>query len=320
MTIPAPSSRRRLLSLVPAKRSVLLLWVAALALGGCSPSQARKRDAQTSQATRVSLPTPDFTKKVAFRVPQETEVSDSVVLASVRRGRALIRNTRDSLRSNVGNQLNCVSCHAADGTQKNAMPLVGVYARFPQYRSRSGTTQIIEDRINDCFKRSMNGRPLVPESRNMRDIIAYMAFLSLGYPVGAEVEGQGFPRMDPLVGDTVRGAALFDEKCVRCHGANGEGSAKAPPVWGPQSFNVGAGMARLRTAAGFIKEMMPQDQPRTLSAQQAFDLAAFVTSRPRPDFRGKEFDWPNGDPPPDVAYGTVAAAKRKAVGQQAGHQ
>ncbi|MFN8574084.1 MAG: c-type cytochrome [Gemmatimonadaceae bacterium] len=281
-------------------------WLAACAAPAEKPVAAGK-----DTAAAPSAPTPTFVKKVAFRLPQESEVTDTVVLASIRRGRALIQHTKDSLPKNVGGDLQCISCHALDGTQKNAMPFVGVYARFPQYRSRAGGTQIIEDRVNDCFKRSMNGRPLVPESREMRDIVAYMAFLSYGYPIGAEVEGQGFPRLEPLKGDTTRGAALFTEKCVRCHGPNGQGTALAPPAWGPRSFNVGAGLARLRTAAGFIKELMPQDQPRTLTAQQAFDLAAYVTSRPRPDFKGKEADWPHGDPPPDVAYPTTAAKEHK---------
>jgi thiosulfate dehydrogenase len=275
----------------------------------CAPAPA-KTTAADSAAKRALLPTPDPVKKVAFRVPDEREVADANVLASVRRGRALIRNTRDSLPTHVGSMLQCVSCHAADGTQKNAMPLVGVYARFPQYRSRFGATQIIDDRINDCFKRSMNGTPLDPQSRDMRDIVAYLAFLSLGYPVGAEMEGQGFPKVDPLPGDTTRGASLFATKCIRCHGKNGEGSAIAPPVWGPHSFNIGAGMARIRTAAGFIKELMPQDTARTLTAQEAYDLATYVNTRPRPDFRGKEADWPHGDPPPDAAYPTAAAARK----------
>ena len=282
------------------------------AILACEPAPANSASADTT-ASRAVLPTPVLVKKVAFRVPDESEIADSNVLASVRRGRALVRNTRDSLPAFVGSKLQCVSCHAADGTQKNAMPLVGVYARFPQYRARFGGTQVIDDRINDCFRRSLNGKPLDPQSRDMRDMVAYMAFLSLGYPVGAEVEGQGFPKVDPLPGDTVRGAALFATKCIVCHGMDGQGSNIAPPLWGPHSFNVGAGLARVRTAAGFIKELMPQNTPRTLTAQEAYDLATYVTTRPRPDFKGKEADWPRGDPPPDAAYPTDAAVRKKAA-------
>lgn len=240
--------------------------------------------------------------RVDFRVPDESEITDSVLLASVRRGKALLAFTRDSLPAHVGNRLQCVSCHPDNGTRRNVMPWVGVYARFPQYRSRVGGIQVIEDRINDCFKRSMNGTALVPESRDMRDIIAYFAFLSSGYPVFAQVEGQSFPRVPPLAGDTTRGASTFAAKCSVCHGADGAGTDVFPALWGPGSYNIGAGMARVQTAAAFIKVAMPQTAPGTLTDQEAYDLAAYINSRPRPDFPGKELDWPNGDPPPDVAY------------------
>lgn len=264
-------------------------------------------------ASNSSLPEPRAVTKVAFRVPLESEIRDSVVLASVRRGRAILNHTRDSLPNHVGGALVCTNCHQKSGTLRNGMGWVGIYARFPQYRSRAGGTQIIEDRINDCLKRSLNGTPLDPESRDMRDIVAYMAFLSTGYPVGAETEGQGLPRMEPLTGDTVSGAAVFSARCARCHGKAGDGTSNAPPVWGPRSYNIGAGMARVRTAATFIKHWMPQDSAGVLTAQEAFDVATFIDTRPRPDFKGKERDWPRGDPPPDVAYATDAARRKSAA-------
>lgn len=248
------------------------------------------------------LPAPVAVTRVAYRVPDESEITDSAVLASVRRGKALLAFTRDSLPQHVGNRLQCVSCHPDNGTRANVMPWVGIYARFPQYRARAGGIQIIEDRINDCFKRSMNGTPLVPESRDMRDIIAYMAFLSIGYPVFAQVEGQSFPRVPPVPGDTVRAVATYTEKCAVCHGVDGAGTDVFPALWGPGSYNIGAGMARVQTAAAFIKVAMPQTAPGTLTDQEAYDLATYINTRPRPDFAGKELDWPFGDPPPDVAY------------------
>ena len=267
--------------------------------------------AAAALATRATGPAP-------FRVPAESEIRDSLVLTAVRRGRAILSNTRDSLPGHVGNRLRCVSCHMGDGQQPNKMPFVGVYARFPQYRQRSATVEIIEDRINDCFERSMNGKALPRDSRPMRDIVAYLAFLSYGIPVGAQVEGQGLPRLEPLSGDTARGRELFKSTCTQCHGAEGQGGRAdtavaivGPPLWGPHSFNVGAGMARLRTAAAFIRVAMPYDNPGSLTPQQAYDVAAYVTSRPRPDFARKAEDWPNGDPPPDVAYPTAAATKGK---------
>lgn len=290
---------------------VLALGVAACArgegAGAARASAARDTSKPPEVVAAAALATRPST--VPFRVPSESEIRDTSVLAAVRRGRALLANTRDSLPNNVGNKLRCVSCHIGDGLEPNKMPYVGVYARFPQYRARSAVVEIIEDRINDCFERSMNGRALARDSRAMRDIVAYLAFLSYGIPVGAQVEGQGIPRLDPLPGDTVRGKEVF-ARCAVCHGPDGQGTNVAPPLWGPHSYNIGAGMARVRTAAAFIHVAMPFDKPGSLTPQQAFDVATYINTRPRPDLEGKEADWPNGDPPPDVAYPTAAARKR----------
>ena len=113
-----------------------------------------------------------------------------------------------------------------------------------------------------------------------------------------------------LPGDTIRGREVFTTTCAICHGADGQGTNAAPPLWGPHSYNIGAGMARVRTAAWFIHQAMPFDKPGTLTPQQSFDVATYINSRPRPDFRDKADDWPNGDPPPDVAYPTKAAGRK----------
>ena len=241
-------------------------------------------------------------QRVPFRVPSEAELKDSVYRASALRGRAILLATRDSLPHNVGNSLRCASCHIDGGLRRDAMPWVGSYARFPQYRPRSGKVDLIEDRINDCFRRSMNGRGLEPTGRDMRDIVTYFAFLSGGIPVGAEMEGQGFPRLQAIKGDAGRGAAVFKSTCVRCHGANGQGTQLAPPLWGPRSYNVGAGMARINTAASFIHALMPIDRAQTLTPQQAFDVATYINTRPRPDFPAKARDWPRGGKPADADY------------------
>lgn len=260
--------------------------------------------------TRMAQPT-GAAGAADVHVPADSEIPAGKLGVSIRRGRALLAATRDSLPAHVGNKLRCASCHLDDGRRASALPLVGVYGRFPQYRSRNDAVNLIEDRINDCFERSMNGTALRYDSQDMRDMVAYLAFLSRGVPVGADAPAQGSPATPPLVGDTARGAAEFAQNCVRCHGAHGEGTAVATPLWGAGSFNIGAGMARPRTAASFIKRNMPYGSP-TLTDQQAADVAAYVDSRPRPDFRGKEKDWPRGDAPPDVAYRTLAATAKTA--------
>lgn len=224
--------------------------------------------------------------------------------ASIGRGRALLVATRDSLPGHVGNNLRCTSCHLDDGRRPDAFPWIGVTARYPQYRSRNAAVSTIEDRINDCFQRSLNGSAIPIASREMRDMVAYMASLSMPAPAG-DMHDNATPAMTPLTPDAARGAALFTARCSLCHGDNGQGTLVAPAVWGDSSFNIGAGMARLRTMAAFVRHNMPYGNA-TLTDQQAFDVAAYVNSMPRPDFPGKEKDWPRGDAPPDVPYSTDA--------------
>ena len=245
-----------------------------------------------------------------LRAPDGTAPPEGELGRSIRRGHALLVATRDSLPEHVGNALRCTSCHLDDGRRPGSIPFTGVYARFPQYRSRVAAVQRLEDRINDCFERSMNGRALAFDDPAMRDMLAYFAFVSRGIAVGDSVAGQGVTLGTALTGDTVAGAAYFVTACARCHGPSGDGTAIAPPLWGPRSFNIGAGMARLRTLTGFIHASMPFDGPGTTSEADAVNVAAYIAAQSRPDFPGKERDWPKGDAPKDVPYQTLAKQQK----------
>lgn len=236
--------------------------------------------------------------------------ADSVVPAgplgeSIRRGRALLERTPDSLPAYAGGNLRCTSCHLDAGLRANAAPLVGVTHRFPRYLDRSGAVIPIEDRVNYCFTRSLAGRALPTRSREMVDIVSYLAFISRGVGEGGEVAGLGMPKMPALAADSGRGRELYGAKCAQCHGQDGSGVAVVPALWGPKSFSVGASMARVERAASFIRHNMPFDKPGTLTDQQAFDVAAYIDALPRPDSPGKELDWPKGGAPADVPYATV---------------
>jgi thiosulfate dehydrogenase len=177
---------------------------------------------------------------------------------------------------------------------------------------RTGAVVGIADRVNYCFTRSLAGTKLPTDSREMQDIVAYIAWLSRGIPVGdgMKVAGAaGIPKMaQELEGDTTRGKSVFAGKCAACHQLTGEGNPAIPPgvpaLWGPKSFSVGASMARRSKAASFIWHNMPYGAGKTLSPQEAYDVAAYVTSQPRPDSPGKERDWPVGGAPADVPYPT----------------
>ncbi len=108
-------------------------------------------------------------------------------------------------------------------------------------------------------------------------------------PVGAHLEGRGSPAIAPAPqpASVARGATVFATHCAECHGANGTGMKAGtaytfPPLWGSASYNAGAGMHGVETAAAFIKANMPLGQPDTLTDQQAWDVAAFINSKPRP--------------------------------------
>jgi len=268
------------------------LLVVALVLTACQHAPTASPPAGTASDT-------------ALRAPDGSTPPPGPLGQSIVRGRAIFLATRDSLPGHVGSVLRCASCHLGDGRERTAMPLTGAYARFPQFRWRSASVNRIEDRINDCFLRSLNGSALAWDDPAMRDLVAYLAFLSRGVPVG---DSASVAADSGVAGDTVEGARVFQEKCARCHGRDGGGSTAGslfPAVWGPKSFNIGAGMARIRTIGAFIRRNMPRDLPGSLSEAEAGSVAAYITSRPRPDFPGKEHDWPCGHRPADVPYQTV---------------
>jgi thiosulfate dehydrogenase len=268
-------------------------------------------------ASACSSPAPpDRMHDAAARPPATTDTIDASVVppdsairhdslgASMHRGLALLAHTGDSLPGYVGANLRCLSCHL-DGGRRPLFSLVGSFVRYPRFVERSGTVATIEDRINFCFTRSLAGRVLPARSREMHDMVSYFAFLSSNVPPGAHVRGEGTPHIATLTGDPARGSSLYGAQCARCHAADGAGTVVAPAVWGPRSFTIAAGMAREQRLASFVRQAMPFDRPGTLSDQEAYDLAAFVMSHPRPDLPAKSRDWPAGGAPPDVPYATT---------------
>jgi thiosulfate dehydrogenase len=182
--------------------------------------------------------------------PDIATVGDDPFGALVKYGHALFTNTAneigptvsDATRRFAGNNLTCQNCHLQGGTQPYAMPLMGIWGQFPQYRAREGAVDTLEDRINGCMERSMNGRALPLEGREMKALSSYMRWLSTGIPDGAKLVGAGTLRIkEPTrAADLGHGAQIFTQICAACHGADGSGQrAQAgagyqfPPLWGP---------------------------------------------------------------------------------------
>ena len=272
---------------------------ALVAAAACAPEQAPA--VALADAAAVSF------NEAAWKPHREADIPNDSMGASVRRGLYLLRFTPESLPAYATGNLNCTSCHQNDGLKPSAAPLTGSHARFPKYMPRSGAVIALADRVNYCFTRSLAGNALPVGSREMTDLLAYMAFISKDIPVGTKIAGaDGLISMpDTLDGDVARGEALFTAKtCATCHGAMGAGVGPIPALWGPKSYSVGASMARLERAASFIQHNMPQSAPGTLTAQEAFDLSAYINSQARPNSPGKENDWPMGGAPRDVPYDT----------------
>ncbi len=204
-----------------------------------------------------------------------------------------------------GNNLSCTNCHLKGGTQAGSASWVGVSARFPQFGGRSNRIGTLEDRINGCMERSMNGRKLPAGSEAMRAMVAYMEWLGEDLPAEREAEYEGYPpiALPEAAVNLEAGKAVYLRECTVCHGADGQGIPKPgagylyPPLWGPDSYNDGAGMYRVITAAEFIRSNMPfglasRDNPK-LSDQEAFDVAGYVNSFDRPHKTGTEADYPD---------------------------
>lgn len=280
------------------------LAAASLVLAACGGP----KDAEPPAASTAAVV---FTE-AAWKPPREADIPNDSIGASIKRGLYLLRFTPESLPAYATSNLRCTSCHQDDGIRVTSGPLTGSHARFPKYMPRSGAVISLADRVNYCFTRSLAGNALPVESREMTDILAYLWFLSKDVPVGTKLAGaDGLVSMkDTLVGDVARGEALFTSKtCVTCHAADGQGIGVFPPLWGPKSYSIGASMSREERAASFIFHNMPQTSPGTLTAQEAFDLSAYINSHPRPDSPGKELDFPLGGVPKDVPFDTKSGHK-----------
>ena len=286
-------------------RGLKWTWTSGLALAAtvaCRQTAERDR----ADTAKPSAPPSAFVE-AAWQPPAEADIPNDSLGLSIRRGLYLLRFTPESLPAYATSALRCTSCHQNDGLKPSAAPLTGAHARYPKYMPRSGAVIGLADRVNYCFTRSLAGNLLPPESRQMNDILAYLAFISRGVPVGTKIAGaDGLISMkDTLTGDITRGDEVFKSQCVACHQADGRGNGPIPALWGPKSFSIGASMAREERAASFIWHNMPQSNPGSLSPQQAFDVAAYINSHPRPDSPGKESDWPTGGAPKDVPYATT---------------
>ncbi len=294
-----------------------VLAVGMLFLAGSFGTPAQ---AQNGEGERIAL----------WNVPAIDRLPDDAFGRLARYGRSIVAQSAAHIGPDApqasnryaGNNLACASCHLRDGLAKFGLPLVAASADYPAYSARSGAEIDLFHRINGCMVRSMNGRPMPEDARPMQAILAYLKVLATNIPQDGRISGGGAGHMPELdrPADPVAGEKVFAARCVQCHGRDGQGVAHnpatlwfgytVPPLWGPDSFNTGAGMNRLITAANFVHNNMPRGTDwlmPVLSVEESWDVAAFMVSRPRPVLAGTDRDFPDLlSKPVDTPYGPYA--------------
>lgn len=247
--------------------------------------EAMKTPSENAKAAFVA-PTP---KAAAFASPPDSAIPNDQFGDMVRLGEAIFTNPSAHAAPYVGNTLKCSNCHLDGGRLAGSAPMGAAYVAYPAFRAKNGHVNTFAERLQGCFRFSMNGTAPPLGDEVLVALESYAYFLARGAPTGEMLPGRGYPKLPkPAQGmGFARGTIVFGEKCALCHGADGQGQKADgetvfPALWGGDSFNWGAGMESIENAAGFIKANMPLGQGNSLTDQQAWDVATFMDSHERP--------------------------------------
>jgi len=299
---------------------VCITFVVSSVIALLSPSSLDIKHEEIKKATAPLVVDGQNDKTVSWHPPDSTKIPNSSEGDLIRYGRELVARTAFYLGPNgkvaaISNGMNCQNCHLKAGKKLFGNNYAGVAATYPKFRSRSGTIETVEKRVNDCIERSLNGNRLEENSPEMRAFVAYITWVGGEVKKGVYPVGAGIPDLQMLQrpADPIKGKEVYRVQCARCHGAKGEGYRegnspewKYPPLNNEHSYNTGAGLFRLSRFAGYVKANMPNGttyENPLLTDEEAWDVAAYVNSLPRPT---KKFpnDWPDISAKPfDHPYG-----------------
>lgn len=262
-------------------------------------------------------------EQTGWVAPDTMQIDVEPNAALIRYGREIISHTANYFGpqgsvAHSSNGMNCQNCHLDAGTKLFGNNYSAVASLYPKFRERSGTKETIAKRVNDCFERSLNGKPLDTTGKTMQSIIAYLKWLGKDVPKNKKPIGAGLTELAFMAraADPAKGEKVYLLKCKSCHAADGAGKLNTdgiayqyPPLWGKNSYTNSAGLFRLSRFAGFIKSNMPLGataENSQLSDEEAWDVAAFVNSRSRPE-KNVSTDWPEiSSKPVDYPYGPYA--------------
>lgn len=311
----------------------LALVLCSFAAAACS-----RQPGDAAPALRYKLNGPlipaKMTMVTAWDFPQnpltDKTLDQSALSKEIQFGYRLFTNTPANAERFVPGEVSCNNCHLNGGQRERAMPLVAISGVFPEYNRRAGHLISLNDRIVDCFLRSENATGTLPRnpdgtlapgaeaalptptSREVMALAAYLNWISRGFQIAHSPDWRGqntIPKesLIPIAKlDPAKGEAIFLDRCISCHGEDGQGKFvgdKRPgPLWGPDSWNDGAGAARVYTLAGIIRYTMPYLDPGNMTDEDAQQLAAFITSKPRPVYPYKARDYLVDPMPNDAVY------------------
>lgn len=245
----------------------------------------------SSKTIETSAPKTKPVGAVFYNPPLSQDAPENIKYA-VMLGYNIMTDTRKYAAGYIGNRLDCDDCHfkggITEGGKNGGLSLVGVATKYPEYRKQANGISDLISRTNSCFEKSMNGKPLPSDSKEMIALVTYYQWISKGLPIYEDIPWLGIKLIKiahtPEPGN---GKQIFSRQCAVCHGIDGEGTLRAPPLWGSASFNDGAGMHKSENLASFAFYNMPKTNPY-LTAEQALDVAAFVSAQPRPHFASKK--------------------------------
>jgi thiosulfate dehydrogenase len=228
----------------------------------------------SSQPIARTWTPPDLTK-----IPH-TPRGESILL-----GWHIFQQTPKYAAQYVGNKESCGNCHLQGATLTYAMPLVGAPTWFPQFSERAKRMISLEDRIQECVTRSENGTPLPHDGPEMRALFAFIDWLGDSQPVDKPAPSHGLFPLPNLQANLEHGGKVYTDKCSGCHGVDGAGVPPIlPPLWGPGAYNDNAGMNQPKKMASFVLRNMPQNNPGSLTPQEAFDVSSYIASKPHPAY------------------------------------
>ncbi|MCK4441173.1 MAG: c-type cytochrome, partial [Sulfurovaceae bacterium] len=225
---------------------------------------------------------------------QAQEYPQGVLGKTVKLGEDIINHTdtHPLTKDLVDSKLQCKNCHlkvgdGKTGTTKNIGTFIGTAGAFPAYSSRFKRVQTLQERVDGCFLRCMGGKKSILNTEAGIAMTSYITWISRGTKVKMNPKGPRSFMITKLWEEKkksfkptivkathqnyLRGQALYKKKCVACHGLNGEGNDKTPPLWGKDakgkwlSYTADGSMSKLDNSAVWIQSNMPMNQANTLS-------------------------------------------------------